>query len=298
MCIPLRLIVTLPFLTLISALLSVRYESRSPCCTLCSNSFTMEHEHQRWEGIAFSCLPTMKLFCASSNHLILFVCFPTEMWSAGLKPGELFDKMSPSPLLLKYIETSGLLPDGRALVPGFGRGYDLTALASPTRQVVGLEIAQTAISAAQERLDSTVDFPFKEQISFQCRSFFDLNPSSNPATDSFDLVYDYTFLCALDPAIRGDWADKMAEIVKPGGLLLTLIYPIFPAGLERAGGPPFAVSLSLLEELLLSRGFQCEELRMLEADECHPTRDGSLTEGFNAGANSGVGRWRRVASKP
>jgi hypothetical protein len=41
-----------------------------------------------------------------------------------------FDLQSPSPCLLKLI-ADGMVPPGRALVPGCGRGYDVTALAAP-----------------------------------------------------------------------------------------------------------------------------------------------------------------------
>jgi hypothetical protein len=56
----------------------------------------------------------------------------------------------------------------------------------------------------------------------------------------------YTFLCALPPARRGEWASKMASLLRPGGLLLTLQYPLPPPAELAAGtvnwhkGPPFA----------------------------------------------------------
>lgn len=32
--------------------------------------------------------------------------------------------------------------------------------------------------------------------------------------------------CALPPSLRERWAAKMKELLRPGGLLLTLIFPI------------------------------------------------------------------------
>lgn len=186
-------------------------------------------------------------------------------------------------MLTKYVSIPDLLPEGRALVPGFGRGYDLTTLASATRQVLGIEIAPTAIDAAQTRLNSLPYYPHKQQITFKCCSFFHLDEAS----DKFDLVYDQTFLCALPPQMRDMWADKMAEIIKPGGMLLTLIFPI---GNTKKTGPPYPQSLSEMEELIIPRGFACEELRMLERDEYHPSQD----ESVYAGAGCGVGRWRKL----
>jgi hypothetical protein len=208
-----------------------------------------------------------------------------------VNPGELWDREAPSPLLLQYIRTPGIIPDGRALVPGCGRGYDVAALCSDRREVIGLDLSQKAVDAANEYLSTLSGevFPHRSHGKVECRSFFDLKPDINPQEDSFDFVYDYTFLCALDPSIRGDWANKMAEIIKPGGILLTLIFPIWT--IEKHGGPPFQVSLKLFEDLLLARGFECLELRMLEKELCHADRDGG-PEG--KGPFTGVGRWRKL----
>lgn len=213
----------------------------------------------------------------------------TDYWSNGVEPGKMWDRVGPSPLLLKYVESTDYIPAGKALVPGCGRGYDLVALASAERSVIGLDISETGVAAAKDYLKTVPTSVFRnpENAEVQCRSFFDLDPASNEK-DSFDFVYDYTFLCALDPSIRADWADKMAQIIKPGGILLTLIFPIWVS--PPATGPPFAVSLDLFEELLLPRGFECLELRMLEKDLCQEGRDGGLD---GQGPFTAVGRWRR-----
>jgi SAM-dependent methyltransferase len=218
----------------------------------------------------------------------LKLCNPmwTELWNEGISPGEAFDMNSVSPLLSVYIQ-KGLVPPGRALVPGCGRGYDVTALATTDRYVIGLDIADKAIEAAKERLESLSEdmCACKGNSDFQTYSFFEVD-----ATDpnyKFDFIYDYTFLCALDPSVRNYWAEQMARLVKPGGVLLTLIYPIRPPDDK---GPPFSVSLELLRELLQPVGFECLELDMLPAQLCHEGRDGS-EEGRGT---SGIGRWKRL----
>jgi 2-polyprenyl-3-methyl-5-hydroxy-6-metoxy-1,4-benzoquinol methylase len=123
------------------------------------------------------------------------------MWKAGIEPGALFDKASPSPLLVKFMK-EGRIPKGRVLVPGCGRGYDVTLLADIDHFVVGLDIVEEAIEEAKKRL-SSLENVATDQLSFECSSFFDLQENQ------FDFVYDYTFLCALDPSIRQNWALKM-----------------------------------------------------------------------------------------
>lgn len=206
-----------------------------------------------------------------------------QMWQDGISPGQTFDKGDESPYL-RHLLDRGAIPDGRALVPGCGRGYDVTALASTTRQAFGIDLSPEAVAAAETRLQ---EFPREtapppDSAKFICGSFFSL-PSDE--TSRFNFIYDYTFLCALDPSVRAAWAQKMADLVQPGGELLTLIYPIC----DKPDGPPFAVNLELVRGLLEPVGFECLELQLLPSDMCHPGRDGT---GPSA-AKSGSGRWKR-----
>lgn len=212
------------------------------------------------------------------------------MWDEGIVPGQLFDMGAPSPLLSKYIKENKV-PLGRALVPGCGRGYDVTALASADRYVLGLDIAEKAVEAAKVRLEALSEdlCVSKSNADFQTTSFFEVDVSD--PSNKFDFVYDYTFLCALDPTVRTHWAEQMAKLIKPNGELLTLIFPIRPPDDK---GPPFAVSLELLKELLLPVGFECLELDMLPAELCHEGRDGRDVNGIASKGSSGIGRWRKL----
>ena len=202
-----------------------------------------------------------------------------NLWKAGIVPGQLFDKTSTNKALLSLIEKNEI-PQGRALVPGCGRGYDVISLASSSRYSVGLDLCSEAIDAAESYYYSLPkeSRPPKDLVNFKAGNFFDLSADES---EKFDFVYDYTFLCALDPTIREYWAQKMSDIIRVGGELLTLIYPID----EHEGGPPFKVSLELVRDLLLPVGFEQMELRMLPDELCHPGREG----------RSGIGRWRRIS---
>ena len=205
-----------------------------------------------------------------------------ETWKRGngLQKGEMFDTGTPSPALVREIE-SGRVPEGAALVPGCGRGYDVVALSSPTRVATGVELSRTAVEAARAYAEECGS---PENARFEEGNFFELR-------GSYDFVYDYTFLCALDPSVRKDWASQMSALVKPGGLLMTLIFPINEER-PRDQGPPFPVTLALLEQLLAPVGFEKLQLEMLPSDLCHPNRDGK--PGGRIQAASGIGRWRRT----
>merc|ERR1711971_154980 len=92
-------------------------------------------------------------------------------------------------------------------------------------------------------------------VRFLCQDFFELDN-----VNEFDLVFDCMFLFALHPNVRQKWATKIYQVLKPGGELVTLIYPInnkpydVPADpIERACLGK-ALSVDLLRELLLRDG--------------------------------------------
>lgn len=199
---------------------------------------------------------------------------------------------SPLPALVKMLSDNSI-PNGRALVPGCGRGYDVTLLASPERTVYGLDIAEGAIAAATQRYLGLPDTerPPQSSVVFCVTSFFDL-PEDDES--KFDFIYDYTFLCALDPSIWIDWATKMAALVKPGGELCTIIFPIG----DRQGGPPFQVTMDDYKNLLEPLGFVAFQLEMLPKGLAHSGRGGEpdddIIERFGCPVSTAIGRWRKA----
>ena len=81
----------------------------------------------------------------------------------------------------------------------------------------------------------------------QCLDFF-ASPALVPG--SFALAYDYTFLCAIPPSLRPKWAARYAELIRPGGVLIALQFPLDG---DRAGGPPFSLSPQIYDDLLLDK---------------------------------------------
>ncbi|ORZ03391.1 S-adenosyl-L-methionine-dependent methyltransferase [Syncephalastrum racemosum] len=150
-----------------------------------------------------------------------------------------WDAGEPSPALVHLLKTQPeLVPSsGRALVPGCGAGYDVLLLSSPTLHVTGLDLSTTCIQKCKEKHADT-----QGNFDFVADDFYKFTFPQG----GYDLVYDYTFLCAMHPDMRPQWSARMAEIVKPGGTLVALMFPI----VEKKGGPPFAVSPELYHELL------------------------------------------------
>ncbi|KAG6552760.1 hypothetical protein Mapa_005708 [Marchantia paleacea] len=192
-----------------------------------------------------------------------------ECWKEGVTP---WDVGGVTPIIQHLVE-QGQLPQGRALVPGCGSGYDVLALASESLQVVGLDISETANSQAKKNAEQD---PGGKWVQFLVDDFFKYTPES-----PFNLIFDYTFFCALDPELRPMWASKMAELLSSDGELLTLMFPLD----DFAGGPPFAVSVEAYEKVLIPQGFM--KVSSEENEFSVPARKG----------REKVARWKKSSSK-
>lgn len=188
------------------------------------------------------------------------------LWSQGINQGDNFDASAPLPALVHALQTSSLPKATRALVPGCGRAYAVRALAESNNyeSVTGLELSQTAVSAAKEYLESH-NVPNYQIIQ---GDFY----SEEHLSGQFGLIYDYTFFCAMPLDIRPKWAQRMMQLVAKGGILVTAMYPMFK--LPEEGGPPFGVSVEIYRELLEKDGaFKCVDgPRMLPDELCHSRR--------------------------
>jgi hypothetical protein len=193
------------------------------------------------------------------------------MWRGGIKPGDRFDIAKPHSVLVSLL-TRGLIPEGRALVPGCGRGYDVALLASASRFVVGLEVSETA--AAEARAYISTEHPEKvPYTSIIVGDFFDYAPASESC---FSFIYDYTFFCAILPARRVEWAAAMNRLLLKDGELLTMQFPLkpYPAGSEVnfERGPPFLLKPSFYFNVLSPCGFSEIDADAVAAEDSAPAR--------------------------
>ncbi|EGE83863.1 hypothetical protein RJZ56_006651 [Blastomyces dermatitidis] len=137
----------------------------------------------------------------------------------------------------------------RALVPGCGRGFDVFLLAGFGYDAYGLEYSETAVEICRQEAARVGDnIPVQDQrigkgkITFVQGDFFknDWLETIGVKEGGFDLIYDYTFFCALNPALRPRWAARMTQLLapSPNGNLICLEFPA--AKDPAAAGPPFA----------------------------------------------------------
>lgn len=170
------------------------------------------------------------------NHLInnknIFFHIPNENDSSSIK--ELQQELEKETENIKY-----------ALVPGCGSGYDCECISrlENVQQVIGVDLSPIAMDKASKNYKDLVE---QGKLNFLATDFFKLHEKYG---QHFDFVWDYTFLCAIDPSMRLKWSEEMAKLVRPGKYLLVLAFPIYPYK-EDTTTPPFHVKLEDVEKLL------------------------------------------------
>ncbi len=111
----------------------------------------------------------------------------------------------------------------RILIPGGGNSYEAEYLFKKGfKNVFVVDLSETALSNLQKRIPS---FPKDNLIR---SNFFDIK-------DSFDLIIEQTFFCALNPKLRPQYTQKANELLKQNGKLVGLLFCI-PLYEDR---PPF-----------------------------------------------------------
>ncbi len=122
----------------------------------------------------------------------------------------------------------------KILVPGAGHGHEAVYLYENgfTKTYV-VDIASLPL---QHILEVCPGFPEDHLLE---TDFFELEERG------FDLILEQTFFCALHPTLRPDYAEKMSDLLKPGGLLVGLFFD-FPL---TSSGPPFGGSLNEYKQL-------------------------------------------------
>jgi len=181
-----------------------------------------------------------------------------DLWSKGdFLP---WDRGGPSPALADTlinhadvvghatVEEDGQTRRKRALVPGCGRGVDVLLLQSFGYDTVGLEYADGAVKACEQyQKEHAADYPAQsEKLGMGTARFIQGDFYTDDWVESagfgkgakFDLIYDYTFFCAMDPSMRPAWAQRMCDLLRhsPQANLICLEFPVSKP--PKSGGPP------------------------------------------------------------
>lgn len=110
----------------------------------------------------------------------------------------------------------------KILIPGAGNSYEAEYLfQNGFSNVTVVDISEKPLANIKIRIPG---FPTEHLI---CDDFF-------KHEGAYNLVVEQTFFCALDPALRPAYAEKMARLLVPGGRLVGVLFDT-----DFDGGPPF-----------------------------------------------------------
>jgi methyl halide transferase len=180
-------------------------------------------------------------------------------WEAHYQRGETpWDKGAPSPGLVDFLARHPVR--GRVLVPGCGFGHDVRALAATAQEVVGMDLAPSAVSGAEA-------VPKVGGERYVLGDF--LNPVPGKMGE-FDWVWEHTCFCAISPSLRETYVRAVASALRPGGEFLAVFY-LDPGNSGPEEGPPFEVSKEELDALFKTDFELVEEWLPLRA---YPGREG------------------------
>lgn len=125
---------------------------------------------------------------------------------------------------------------GDVLVPGCGSGHELVPLAAVARRLSACDLSPSAVAIARSRL------PADQAKQVGVGDFFQIQEK-----EDYDLIYERTFLCALDLNLRSVYQKKMAALLRKGGQLVG--YFVYGEEMNE-DGPPFGLPVEQRENFL------------------------------------------------
>jgi len=133
-------------------------------------------------------------------------------WQERWKKGQTgWDIGYASPILTEFAQGFDN-KDIHILIPGCGNGYEAEDLfKAGYKNTFVIDLAQGAFDSLKKRFP---EFPETHMI---LGDFFALE-------ETYDLILEQTFFCALDPSLRSAYAKKMNELLVPGGTLAGVLF--------------------------------------------------------------------------
>jgi SAM-dependent methyltransferase len=160
-----------------------------------------------------------------------------DFWETAYQTGKTgWDLGQPSPVLAAWADRPDVIPGGRMAVVGCGRGHDAVFLADRGFQVVGFDLAPSAIAEAdQAARDRGVVAEFVQADILNLAAHW---------VGQFDWVIEHTCFCAIDPSLRPAYVQAVRSLLTDQGSLVAVFFAH-----DRPGGPPFGTSVAEIQQL-------------------------------------------------
>lgn len=146
----------------------------------------------------------------------------------------------PAPALVDIIPRLKL-PKSRVLVLGCGSGNDASLFAEQGHVVTAVDISPEALARGKKKYGHLSNITWIESDIFKL---------GRDHLQSYDIVFEHTCYCAIDPSKRNDLIKQWKQFLVPQGHLLGVFF-----AMERKMGPPFGGTEWELRERL-KKSFQ------------------------------------------
>lgn len=138
-----------------------------------------------------------------------------------------WDHAGPHPAL-KNVLPQLKLARQKVLVPGCGRGHDAAMFAEQGHIVVGVDFSADAVAEAKKLYGHLPNLNFVQA---------DIFKFAQQNAGQFDLIFEHTLYCAIDPTLRTSLVKAWNQLLQPRGQVLGILFS-FP----KRNGPPFGGS--------------------------------------------------------
>ena len=172
----------------------------------------------------------------------------TEFWQQRFEKNETgWDRGSPSPQLLAWLDTGALQPC-RIAVPGSGSGWEVVELAKRGFDVTGIDYTAAAVEKTQALLAAqglNAEVIQADVLIYQ-------------SDKQFDAVYEQTCLCAIHPEHWIEYSQQLSQWLKPGGNLWVMFMQMLRPGASEEGvvyGPPYHCDINAMRALFSEKSW-------------------------------------------
>ena len=147
-----------------------------------------------------------------------------------------WDLGRPTPVFKSFSEE---LPPGKLCILGCGKGYDAIQFAKNGFDVTAVDFASSAVYALEKLVTK-----YNVKIQIIQRDIFSLTPEKS---NTFDYILEQTCFCAINPGRRNEYERLVHTLLKPGGKLIGLWFPLDKSVDEE--GPPFGTTVNEVKKL-------------------------------------------------
>ncbi len=153
----------------------------------------------------------------------------SDYWSSRYMDPETmgWDLGQPHPALISAMPQLKL-PQCRILVLGSGRAHDAAFLAEQGHFVTAVDFSPTAIEQAKKM------YPESDRLRYVQGDAVKFGEQNK---NRFDVVFEHTCYCAIDPTLRNQLVKSWHQSLVEGGHLLGVFFAVW-----KLGGPPFGSS--------------------------------------------------------